>query len=278
MARDNTSSRRLGYNERLRHEQQRATRRQRSARFAGWFRSTGWKYFLSVLLVSVGIWQGWYWVRRLNPGQMLTLKNVEVNGNQLMSWDEVLQIAGVEVGVPMSLIETDSIAMRLERQSRVRKADVSRSFPSTLVIQLQEASALYLVQKAQGWKVYSEKGTELPVVGASSMPLPVMTAENASAQALGTEFLRELLEVDSTLYKQVSQVVPAANRAYIEVYFRNAGHKVLFSPAKGRGEAYHHYRLLTQGIPAQLANVKIVDMRFRGFAYTIPCQKGQNDG
>jgi len=64
----------------------------------------------------------------------------------------------------------------------------------------------------------------------------------------------------------------------IEVYFRNAGHKVLFSPVVGRTTAFRHYRLLTQGLPRALAGVKTVDMRFHGFAYTIPSQKGQDDG
>lgn len=278
MATHSTAARRLGYNERLRQEQQRSTRRQRSAKVAGWFMRTGWKYLLAVTLTVLGAWQGWYWVRRLNPGQMLTLKSVEVTGNQLMGWDEILQIAGVEVGMPMSLIETDSIAARLQRQSRVRLAEVSRSFPSTLVIQLQEATALYLCQKPRGWKVFSEKGTELPIVAVSTLPLPIVNAESAASMRVATDFLRELREQDSLLFAQVSQVVPAANLLYVEVYMRNASHKVYFTASAGRAEDFRHYRLLAQGMPVQLGNVKIVDMRYRGFAYTIPYQKGQDDG
>ena len=278
MRNDGSKVRRTGYNERQKRQQQRATRRQRTSLMLGWLQARGWKYILAVLLSATAVWQGWYWVRRLNPGQMLTLKNIEIEGNQLMGWDEVLQSAGVEVGMPMGQIATDTIQMRLEKQSRVVSAEVTRSFPSTLVIHLQEAQSLFLKQTAKGWKVYSEKGTELPVLASASLPLPVVDAEGRTATRLSADFLRELRACDSLLYGQVSQIRPSMDLKYLQVIFRNTEHKVLFAAAPGRAEAFRHYRLLVQGIPVQLADVQTVDMRFQGFAYTILHQKGPVDG
>ncbi len=270
-----TGMRRLGFNERLRQEQQRATRRQRSAKALGWFRATGWKYFLAIALSAFAVWQGWYWVRRLNPGQMLTLKNIEIHGNQLMSWDEVLQVSGVEVGMPMSMIDTDSIQVRLQHEVKVMNAKVERSFPSTLVIGIEEAKALYLGQDKRGaWKVYSEKGSELPMAAIPSLDLPVGQYKTALGQKVVTSFLLEIRSQDSAMYREVSQVLPCADLRCVEVFFRNTDHKVLFAANMGRKEAFQHYRLLTQGLSAQMAGVKTVDLRFRGFAYTIPINKG----
>lgn len=276
MFNDSTKVRRKGFNERLRQEQLRKTRRQRGLQCYSWFCSKGWKWTLVLLLTGLSVWQGWYWLRRLNPGQILTLKEVEIRGNQLMSWDEVLQICGVEIGVPMGMLATDSIEKRLEREPRVQSVQVSRSFPSTLVIEIEEAKALYLMQTTKGWKVYSQRGDELPILANAAMSLPIVTTETQKERLVAGEFLNELLNSDSLLYTKVSQVVPRSKG--IEVYFRNADYKTLFSANSGRQKVFHHYRLLTQGTTVSLAGVKIVDMRFHGFAYTIPYQKGRDDG
>ena len=271
------TQRRMGVNERKTMQSRRATRNERMAVASRAVVHRGLKpalILLAVLALALGGVQGY---RSVDWNSMLVLKHIQVEGNHMLAWEDVLSAAKVELGIPMGKLQVDSIQQRLNRLDLVQSVQVSRGFPSTLKIRLVEVTPLFLESDAQGWKLYSDKGTRIPLRPDLGMQMPVVTAENSKAFTMALGFLKDMHSEDPTLYSQASQVVANADGSGAEVYFRNVDFKVLFS-ATHDDQVFHRYRLLLQSLTKDLQGANVIDMRFPGFAVARPGTREKQDG
>jgi len=271
------TQRRMGVNERKTMQSRRATRNERMAVASRTVVHRGRKPLLILLVVLVLAFCAYQAYQRIDLRSMVVLKHVQVEGNHVLAWEDVLSAAKVELGLPMSDLRVDSIQNRLERLDLVHSAEVSRSFPSTLKIRLVEAQPLFLESDAQGWKLYSDKGTRIPMRQDLGMQLPVVTANGSKAFAMALSLLCDLHNADLTLYAQASQVVVNSDASNAEVFFRNVDFKVLFG-ANRDAQVFHRYRLLVQSLTKDLHTASVIDMRFPGFAVARPVARERQDG
>lgn len=96
---------------------------------------------IAAAVVALGLVVAGIWLVAFSP--VLNTRDVQVQGNQLLSQDEVLQTAEVPLGIPLARVRTDSIKQRLLTLAPVASADVSRSFPHTVSIELTERTAVF---------------------------------------------------------------------------------------------------------------------------------------
>jgi len=272
-----SKQRRLGVNERRTVESRRSTRNERMAGASHLVVRKGLKPALfSLLLVGIcfaGVW-GW---KKMNVTHMLVLRHIQVEGNHVLSSETILAAARVELGTPMTDLRLDSIKSSLERLDLVHQASVRRKFPTTLKISLVEAQALFLVSSPKGWKVYSDKGTRIPLGQDLGLQLPVVVATSKLQIESAVHLLCNLRNMDPELYAEASQVAPNAEGTWTEVFFRNVEHKVLFGLTDD-GLAFHRYRLLVQSLSKDLQNSVVIDMRFPGIAVAKPGLTEKQDG
>lgn len=272
------SKRRLGYNEVLRKERRQEKIKNGVGVSFKWFGRKGWVVFLIVMLLGVGFWQGRYYFKELNPKEWRSLKTIQISGNRMLTWEELIQASCVEIGMSMSNVNVDSVKKHLLALPLVYSAEVRTSFPSGLEISLQEATALMVGFEKNNWKVYSERGMILPTAISSAYQLPVVDfTEMEDLQKIGL-FLSTMKLKNEFLYRKVSQVSIDTKERAIEVFFKDVEFKTLFSLENWDEKQFDQYRQLVRGLSPSLKGAVIVDMRFNGFAYIKPYEKRYGDG
>jgi len=138
---------------------------------------------------SIGVWlflifllvMGAVVVRYVYTAPYFKVKEVRVKGAGRLSETTILGWAGVPLEKCIFGVNLRRISRRIESRPRVKKAKISRSFPSTIVIEVEERQPfVYLLCDKVLWEV-DEEGTVLGevdilrdlavITGISSHPL-----------------------------------------------------------------------------------------------------------
>lgn len=132
--------------------------RRRFARRQWARRWLSWRYFVALLLLVAGlvtaVWLVLY-------STTLQVQQVEVTGNELLSDDEVREVAGVPLGEQLALVDLQSAAARLTNVlPQVRTVDVVRNWPDTVEIHVEERVAVAVVDYGSALWALDAEGVE----------------------------------------------------------------------------------------------------------------------
>lgn len=259
--------RRIGYNEQKRKE----ARAQKVKRGVGgtlrWFKRRGWIVCLVIVALSVAAWMNRFYLQRLNPLELRHLQYIDIEGNRMLSWEDVMQNAQIETGMLMSEVHADSVKKALLRMPLIHSVSVEKHFPSSLEIKLRESSPVVSYFEGGKATVYSERGLVLPTSMTSAYHLPVVDSVSLKHILPISEFLSAMRNDDLNLYEKVSQVAWSESDDAFEVYFRDVGHKTLFPESNWNRDMFTLYESVKAGFPQDMRCAGEVDMRFAGFAY-----------
>ncbi len=259
--------RRIGTNERLRKQERARKVKNGVSSAARWFVRRGWIFAALLIVASVLVIHNRFYLQRFNPLELRHLQYVEIEGNRMLSWEDVMQSAQVETGMLMSELNEDSVTAALMQLPLILSAKVEKKFPSSLYIKLHETSPVLTVLSEGRATIYSEKGYPLPYSVATAMRLPVMDMESMEHVKSVTRFLVDMRRADMDLYDRVSQVSWSTEDDCVKVYFRDMGYTALFSAKGNNAEQFVLYKSLENGFVKDLLCAGEVDMRFMGFAY-----------
>lgn len=259
--------RRIGYNERKRKEARVQKVKSGTARVARWFKRGGWFLLAAAVAIGVTLWHERFYLQRFNPLELRHLQYVEIEGNRMLSWEDVMQNAQVETGMLMSELNADSVASNLMLIPLISSVEVEKKFPSSLFIKLQESSPVLSVLDQGKAKVFSEKGISMPLSMATAMRLPVLDNESLDKVDVIATFLDTMRKMNNALYEDVSQVGWDEENKAVEVFFRDVGYRVLYPASGWQEEDFALYESLGEGFAKDLHCAGEVDMRFHGFAY-----------
>jgi cell division protein FtsQ len=122
---------------------------------------------------------------------MLSVNSVEVEGASRVSADQVRQAANIRDGSSMLGVDTDAVAKQVAKLAPVASVDVSRSWPSTVTVEIVE-------RKPIAWTRGQDNSVELvdatgvpfasaakPPKGAVELRFPVDKNDPKTAAALG---------------------------------------------------------------------------------------------
>lgn len=259
--------RRIGYNERKRKR-----KRNRKVKLAigsrvRWFKRKGW-FFALLLVVAVGaLWHSRFYLQQINPLEFRHLQYIEIEGNRMLSWEDVVQSAQVETGMLMSELDADSVKKSLLQIPLIHSAEVESKFPSSLYIKLQEASPILSVLEDGKGTVYSERGLSLPMSMMTALHLPILENESIGKIKQVALFLSTMRKMNKNLYEKVSQIGWSEKDSAFEVFFKDAGFRVMFPESNWDNDLFTLYDALGMGFRKDLLCASEVDMRFHGFAY-----------
>lgn len=257
--------RRIGVNEQKRKQ----ARAQKVKRGFGntfrWFKRRGW--FVCLVLVALGVagWMNRFYVQRFNPLELRHLNYIDIEGNRMLTWEDVIQGAQVEPGMLMSEVNPDSVEKMLMQVPLVRSAEVEKHFPSSVTIRLQESAPVASFFTNGKPVVYSERGLPLPLSTSTALRLPVV--ETAEELKSACKFLYEMKQRNPRLYDFVSQVGWSDKDNAFEVYFRDVNFHVLFPSSGWNSELFALYDILKADFSKDLRCAGEVDLRYAGFAY-----------
>jgi cell division protein FtsQ len=164
--------------------------RKRFARRQWRRRWLAWRYVLVavlvVLLVVGGTWLVYF-------SDVLTVKRVDIDGNQLLTRNQVLETARVPDGEQLARVDIDAITNRLRSLAAVRSVDVSRKWPDAVQIDIQERVAIAVIEiggklrglDAEGvvFNDYAKAPPGLPRVSSTSQTTPEALKEAATVVA-----------------------------------------------------------------------------------------------
>lgn len=111
-----------------------------------------WTILLTLLGVALGL------VLYFTP--LMSARSVEVRGTGVVTREEVLGAAQVQVGTPLMQIDTDAVADRVAGIRRVASARVQRGYPSTLRIVITERIPLAVKDFPDGPHLFDRDGVD----------------------------------------------------------------------------------------------------------------------
>jgi cell division protein FtsQ len=121
----------------------------------------------------------------------LAAEDVQVEGAQLLTADEVVGAAAVDVGTPLVRVDLDAVTERVEAIPEVSQAGVHRSWPHTITITVVEREPVAAVRRAGAWWVMDVEGVVFRRTGERDDTVPVVQTPHG----LGDEALREVAQV-----------------------------------------------------------------------------------
>jgi cell division protein FtsQ len=124
--------------------------------------------FLSIFLLAIAatiIYIGWY-------STLLTVKKIEVRGNQVVSQDSILELAQVAPNIQLLRLNVSQTSQRIKTISQIKSVDVRRGWPETLVIEVVERTPLAVTDISEGRYLIDESGVAYqPVTPDANLPL-----------------------------------------------------------------------------------------------------------
>jgi cell division protein FtsQ len=234
----------------LRKARARADRR---ARWRRALRRAGWAVVAAVPLVVLG------WLLLASP--WLKVDAVEVTGTSRLTDERVALAAGVPAGTPLARVDTGAVERRVKRLPAVDQVEVTRSWPSTLVVTVTERHAVVGVLEGRSWTLVDADGVAFGT--ASALP---PGAVRLQVRSLGPDdpatraALAVLAELPPALRAQVV-VVRAASDVAVSLQVRGGRTVVWGAPGDAATKAAAAAALLK-------GPTRVVDVSSPGVATT----------
>jgi cell division protein FtsQ len=125
-----------------------------------------------VVLVGGAGGAGWlvFW------SDVLDVDEVEVTGTSVVSVAEVEEVAAVPSGAPLARVDVDGVTSRVERLPAVASATVTRSWPGTVAIEVDERQAVAVVEDDGSYQGLDATGVLFRSYGSPPADLPLVRA------------------------------------------------------------------------------------------------------
>jgi len=212
------------------------------------------------------------WGRR---SEEFLVSRVDVRGNVVLTPEEVLKAADLEMGAKLLCVRIAEIEATLESHPRIERAQVTRALPDRVVIGIGEKLPIALLGTAAGGFVeLAGDGTALPNAERSCLvDLPVITGvcgEPTAGETFDSPEVRAALSV----MEDAERIAPGITSEFSEMKVAPGSGLVLYTVADGAevrfGSGAHNNRDLAR-LAAVLSHLRGhdeaargIDMRFEG--------------
>lgn len=177
----------------------RFARRQWSRRWLAW-------RVVAVAVLAVAGVAGLLWT--VFVSSLLAVDGVEVRGNQLLTAEQVQAAADAPDGTPLARVDIDAITARIEAMPAVESVDVSRQWPSAILIDITERQAVAAIEVDGKLRGIDEDGVVFRDFARAPANLPLIKV----APATRGEAMAEAAAVVGVLPADVARRV-----AYVDV-------------------------------------------------------------
>ncbi len=208
------------------------------------------------------------------PGRFAVAR-VDVCGNEVLTADEVIELAGVGIGEQLLDVEPAGVERALASSPRVSRARVSRGLPDRIEILLEETLPAAIVPGGpNGFVEVSDQALVLPAADRSAfVDVPLITGIPAPPEA-GERFESEELEEALNVLNQAKEVSPSLWMEISEIRFAPGSGLVIYTVADGAeirfglgalnaNDLSNSWKVLSD-LRARGAAPRSIDLRFDG--------------
>ena len=206
--------------------------------------------------------------RAFEGNGFLMLKKIEVTGNRAWDRSQILEKAGLELGVKLPGAPVARAEMALKNLPGISDAKVERVFPSGVRIRVTEKFPVAMGY-AGGWHGLAADGSRIPGLARENSDLPVLEGfaalDSLTLSRLGG-FLESVKSGYPSLYAGFSQI-SVLNGDDVEVFLRDGRLKAILSMGDKSLNSLEFLQTLIRRKSADLEAGKTVDLRVEGYAY-----------
>lgn len=132
------------------------------------------------------------------------IRSIEVNGNVFLTDDYIIDESGVTEGTNIWSMNGSSVAAGMEENPVIEHASINRSFPSTVVIEVEEQSVLGYVQDEREFYPVLADGQVIQQNAQNSISnAPLITGFN---EAQLTELATAMDNVRPSIFNMISEI------------------------------------------------------------------------
>lgn len=138
---------------------------------------------------------------------VLGVKTIEVRGAHVLTAAKIRAAADVGTGTPLVRVDTVAVARRVERLADVASARVSTSFPTTLVITVDERQPVGYVRRGGADVLVDRTGDQFRTVTSAPQHLPrFVVPDGTDARTTGGAVATVAAALDPALRAQVRSI------------------------------------------------------------------------
>jgi cell division protein FtsQ len=168
---------------------------------AGRPRRVGWKTVFFGL-AAVAIVAGVAWA--LLGSRLLVVRSVQVTGTgPQVSGAQVLAAARVPAGLPLIRLNTAAVAQRVGGIRQVQSAQVSRNWPSTVVISVRLRTPVFAVAARGGYALVDAYGVDVRDSARRPPRLPLLQLTAGTGGAAGLSSLRPVARAGAAVLREL---------------------------------------------------------------------------
>jgi len=179
----------------------------------------GFVYIMIIAALSVAAY-GYQWIDSYLQESLTTFKlvNIEINGNDILSREEVLNLCGLEEdGSQLLTIKPTDVVKRICNSPYVKAATAVRSLPSKLRITILERKPIAFIY-GRGLNLIDEDGVLIPVPRTSTRwNLPFISGVDEMLGALGHITLSEKARRGVEIISYMRMIPSSLNELISEV-------------------------------------------------------------
>ena len=186
----------------------------------------------------------------------LTVKNVQIEGRNYTSVEEVVSAVGLTNGGPILSLDPHEAQRRFEALPWVKTATIRRQLPDTLKVELKEREPLALWQKDYRHALVDQSGEIIPDAPVRAYShLPIVVGEGAAQTA---PQLLASLEQQPDLFQKVKSAIRVSNRRWTVVLDNEV---LVVLPEQAVEEAWHRLAKLQKKEKILDRAINSVDLR-----------------
>ena len=111
-----------------------------------------------IVVLIVAIIAAFVWLYR---SDLFKIKKTEITGNHRLTDSQIEKISAIKPGTSLVRVPLRDIESRLSKNPWIESAEISRSFPNTLRIQLTERKAIAVIPVQDGGAIVDREGLVL---------------------------------------------------------------------------------------------------------------------
>jgi cell division protein FtsQ len=164
----------------------------------------GYRYLAGIIVLALLLTAPRWGLRTLHRLTYFHVRKLEIRGVRYLQPEDV--VARLRVDTLRSIVDDVApLEARLRSLPQVADVRITRRFPGTLIVTIQENMPVALVPRGDGLQPYDSLGKALPIDPSQEMlDLPVLTAPDPTALRL----IGELRATEPRIFARISEVAP----------------------------------------------------------------------
>ena len=130
------------------------------------------------------------------------IKNITVNGNSKISYDEITSLSGIKLDENIFKIRKGQVRDNIKENPYIEEVNIERKLPSEIVINITERTATFMIENVNGFVYINNQGYMLEI-STEKLQIPVLSGIETKSEDLkaGGRLCKEDLQKLETVLK-----------------------------------------------------------------------------